>query len=419
MRSPPARLADPESTWRPRHTVPGLAASSRSAASFAAGLFTMTASLALVTSACGPGATVAGCEPGVLDVVTVRTADDVATLARVEVMTELHVIESELVDLSGFECLRQAEKIYIERNPLLESLDGIDGLIEVVGRLDDPDDNYGAELMIRENDALADVSALGSLRAVEGTLEISGNSVLAEVVDLEALELAGRELVISENRNLEIIGGLGAFTGGLHEGDAFGVFVRINDNPMLREVTFPSTTIKAEGLEVQRNPRLADLSMHLFCSPFWYTIADSPALLRLPVSVHDPSRPSPSLLCADDRTDTYSLVGVPSVTDLTALPRVTRLAKLEIRGNSGLRDLEGLEDLESVKELIVDDNPVLQSLAGLDPAVGGRLEMVDERFAVRNNPALDQCDVDALAESLSSQTGELIIDVAGNGGGCQ
>jgi hypothetical protein len=371
---------------------------------------------ALAGSACGPEAGGDDCEPGALGVVEVRTADDVAALARVEAIAELHVVDSDLVDLSGFECLRQAEKIHVERNGLLESLDGLEGLVEVVGRLDEPRENFGAEFVIRDNDVLADLSPLSSLRAVEGTFEISRNSELVEIVDLGALEIAGRELVISENRALEIVGGLDTFTGGLHEGDSSGGFVRINDNPALRAIAFPPIPLKAEGLEIQRNPRLADLSMHLLCSPFWYTISDSPALPSLPVSVRDLSQES--LLCSD-RTIAYAVSGVPSLTDMTALPRAVGLATLEIRDNAGLARLDGLQDLQQVEELLIEGNPRLGSLAGLDPAMGGGLERVESRFSVQNNPTLDQCAVGDFADVLLAESQSLSVEIAGNGGACQ
>ncbi|MBC8068369.1 MAG: hypothetical protein IAG13_08555, partial [Deltaproteobacteria bacterium] len=194
--------------------------------------------------------------------------------------------------------------------------------------------------------------------------------------------------------------------------------VRINDNPMLRDVIFPPRPLGAAGVEIQRNPRLAELSMLLKCSPFWYTIADSPDLQRLPVSVREPASQF-SLLCTDDRTQSYSIVGVPSLRDLTELPRATVLAQLDIRGNTGLIGLDGLEELGHVLELVVDGNPKLESLAGLDPAMGGGLRIVETVFAVLNNVTLDQCDVDILAESLLAQNTELTLDVEGNGGGCQ
>lgn len=374
-------------------------------------------SCVLASTACGPERGGAECEPGALEVVEVRTPADVAALARVEVMAELHIVDSELVDLSGFECLRQAEKVYIERNPLLESLDGLDGLTEIVGRLDDPEDDAGAELLIRGNDSLVDVSGLSGLQRVEGTLELSGNSVLAEVAGLSALELVGRDFVVSENDRLERLGGLDAFGGGTHYGEGAGGFVRISDNPVLREVVFPQHPIKAAGVEIERNPQLVDLSARLLCSPFWYAITDCPLLQDLPQSVRE-STPIPSLLCAD-RTEAYSVVGIPAISDLTALPRVQSLARLEIGANAGLAGLGGLEELQYVAELVIEDNPKLASIAKLDVVMQGGLLTVESLLAVRNNQMLDQCEVNDFAELLLAQNDELTLDIGGNGGGCQ
>ena len=57
----------------------------------------VAATYALASSACGPGRGAADCEPGALDVVEVRSADDVAALPRVEMIAELHVVESDLI----------------------------------------------------------------------------------------------------------------------------------------------------------------------------------------------------------------------------------------------------------------------------------------------------------------------------------
>ncbi|QXP78915.1 MULTISPECIES: T9SS type A sorting domain-containing protein [Winogradskyella] len=86
-------------------------------------------------------------------------------------------------------------------NPMLASLEGLEGLEVVTGNLS-----------IRENHGLISIDHLTSLTSVGGDIDIVLNSVLQDVQGLSSLVTVGGDIEISTNYNLASLQGLNALT---------------------------------------------------------------------------------------------------------------------------------------------------------------------------------------------------------------
>jgi Leucine-rich repeat (LRR) protein len=91
---------------------------------------------------------------------------------------------------------------------------------------------------------------------------------------------------------------------------------------------------------------------------------------------------------------------------LTALERVD--GTLYVALNPILTSLAGLNGLVSVRELSISDNQRLTSLSGLE-------SLTDiEILRIQGNPALPQCEVEALSARLGVPCGTVDSPCAGN-----
>ena len=113
----------------------------------------VTWSALLFGMGCHNDTSLVGCDADELDIVEVRTRNDVVDLPRAETIRELHIVESDLDNLSGFECLKKTEKIVIERNATLRSLEGLGGLTDFA-LFDVSIQSKGAEFSIASNPEL-------------------------------------------------------------------------------------------------------------------------------------------------------------------------------------------------------------------------------------------------------------------------
>jgi hypothetical protein len=362
----------------------------------------------LACLACGPGSTVARCEEGALDVVEVSSRDDIDALPRVETIRELRVIESDLEDLSGFECLKKAENIFIERNPRLRSLEGLEALTEFA--LFDGPALHGAEFSISENPELRTLAGVDALERLDGSLRIRQNEALVELDGFDALRLVDFQLEIAGNPGLETITGLTAYVGAEPEGEAGRGALLVQDNPRLTAVTL-ANDVSIVALNVRNNLALQGLAFRIAFNPLWYEIADNPALVGLPdvLSVGPP--PVLNLPCD------YSIVNNDALTSLEGLSRLDDVGLLIVQDNDQLVDLRGLESLREAHELTIENNAALTDLAAIDPAREGVLATVLDLLAVRDNVSLPSCEADALAAEMLANNADLMVEVSGNGDG--
>ena len=121
---------------------------------------------------------------------------------------------------------------------------------------------------------LEDLEALQRLRAVSGTLEISGNPQLDDLSGLERLSQVG-ELLIRDNAGLETLHGLEGLkragkvvieNNGLYQAAGISRLGEVGDlvvrnNPRLNSLHGFRNLRHARSVEIQNNPRLCALGM--------------------------------------------------------------------------------------------------------------------------------------------------------------
>lgn len=347
---------------------------------------TRSVALALVLTGCETPD--AECETDfALGIVVVHGEEDVGRLPRVTEIHELHVVGSDLEDLSDFACLTTANKIVIEKNQRLRSLAGLENLVDV-GRPRDIDEGiFGWNLEIRENAALVSLDGLAALEHADSLL-IERNPALVSVA-LPSLRKVDLLMRISGNDALEHIVGLTVFEGSALRSE-FNLHMQIGDNDELKTIEFPRV-VGVEGIDIAHNPALSDLRLELLARPRLFRFVANPELPQLP-------RSGPGLAgyCCEVE---YEIAGNARLLDLRELQGLDVVDRLAILDNDRLSDLHGLEQLEVALETTISRNPALRSLAALDPDQGGSLVTV-EQLEVANNRSLSQCEADLLEARL-------------------
>ena len=173
-----------------------------------------------------------------------------------------------LASLDGLDGLATARAdIRIENNAGLMSLNGLHNITAVTGRL-----------RIADNPALGSLSGLQQLASTGGSFECRGNASLASLTGLENLASVGEDFEIRGNpgltnlsglNNLSSVGkslfitdnnGLSALTG-LDNLSSVGVGLNIVDNPVLTSLSGPAILSSIEGsLTIDGNRSLPSLS---------------------------------------------------------------------------------------------------------------------------------------------------------------
>jgi hypothetical protein len=380
----------------------------------------MAGAVALVAS-CGPGVSARQCETGFLESAVVRSQADIDALRAVDEIEELRIEASDLRSLRGLECITRLGNLYIEANEQLESLRGLDGLVETVGPHHLLGQGSAGEFFIRGNPALTEISGFDSLTVVDGSLEISDNSSLVDIRGFENVHLVRSRLAVTDNPKLESVAGFGSFEGGNVLAEGEGGLLTIERNARLESVTLGDgvTPAALAGLEVRENPELSSLDVRILCTPESFAFESNPNLRRLPESVMLSVAESGSDLCFYTRASYYYRIrAMPGLVDLAGLPHIEGASVVEVIGNTALRSLVGLDDLVGASELTVVENPTLESLAALDPTSGGSLENVNA-ITVQENSALDPCQLNRLVDQLLVANPELEVNTGNNGEKCQ
>lgn len=228
---------------------------------------------------------------------------------------------------------------------------------------------YG--LSFKDNPVLESVS-LPALEVVGSMLWVSGNAALREV-SLPALAAAG-DVSIQENQaitSIDLPALRKAWGGGTQ------VSLRVSQNDSLQTVNLPSLTASSESLGFHLNPRLTALNIPLLTTAGSMNFFQNDALERLS---------APAL--TEFTTNCGGLsVQEPAMKELD-LPALATSCYLYV-GQTGLAELS-LPSLRRSDSFHVVENSAMRSLRL--PA----LTSVQFEFEVRDNPALAQCQVDAL-----------------------
>lgn len=203
----------------------------------------------------------------------------------------IFISNQSFANLTGLESLASAGGISIARNNSLTTLDGLESLQVLKGTADFYNNDV---LSLIENTALKDISALGQVTALGGSLIISNCDSLKDLHGLEALTSVQGMISIGRNASLQTLGALSNVTSigfrkpsapasgppvsfavvlnkslkdlGIKNVQSFPASVRIIDNVALESVNdlgaveqIGSSEVSAVDLEIRVNPALQNL----------------------------------------------------------------------------------------------------------------------------------------------------------------
>ncbi|KAI9226057.1 MAG: hypothetical protein DHS80DRAFT_33109 [Piptocephalis tieghemiana] len=212
-----------------------------------------------------------------------------------------------------------------------------------------------------------DLPGLESLARVDQSLEITVSPDLETLKGLDSLQSVGDKLFIHENPKLVNLNGLEKF--------AFASSgVLIYDNPHLASISGLSalSTINPKfsfpfGLHIYRNPKLTSLE-GLGALKVVGNVLELHSLPQLVSLDGLPANPSSAIPLVN-----LTIASMARLTNITALSgfRVLditgaeKTARLNISANAALTSLDGLNGVGAAKGVIVENNPMLNSVKAL------------------------------------------------------
>jgi hypothetical protein len=211
----------------------------------------------------------------------------------------------------------------------------------------------GGDLVIGPTSELLDLSMLGELREVGGTLYIVGNLQLESLAGLAQLQKVGW-LHVRRNGSLLDLGGLDTLV--------FTDRISIINNDALTSLAGLPAGLAPRTLEVAANDALVDLD-------------------GLPTFVAAESGVPIDVVIGDHLALT-SVAGLASCCS-------TQPIALELARNHALTDLHGLEPFLRFDELLLIDNRKLDDLSGIDASEIGTFELNYDPCTSVPTPALE------------------------------
>ncbi len=277
-------------------------------------------------------------------------------------------------DLAPLRCIeRIGGALVIHSAPLLERLDGLDGI----------KGNDGVvlrTLRVVDNPKLHTVAGLASTGLRTQHLMISGNGALMRIDSLGGLVSNG-ELRITGNRKLDEIVGPPGHKAGIH----LNTLV-IGNNPALTSVQGFDRIGQIDELSVTVNASLR-------------SIGGFPDLVR---------------------AGAWTVRGNPSLQSWTGGLQLSHVDTLIIEDNDSLKRLPELESLQQVTRLRISDNDLLTSLDGIGGmgAVGGgrAVRPVCDEVVVEANDVLPDGAAEALILRLELPDRPGTTSIRANGG---
>lgn len=247
-----------------------------------------------------------------------------------------------LQSFTGLE-LEDAVAVQIDENPLLDDVSALSGLA------------------IEGDFKLANTLKLETMPAlsVAGSVDISDNAKLTRI----NLEVASSAWTLSLVRNAKL-----SSLDGL-ELTAVGKVV-IEDNPELSDLS-ALAGVEVGSLSVEEAPKLQVLPP-VIVGPGDLFISDNAELTSI------------SALESTAGVGWARVAGNPKLSSLTGLP-VAKL--LDVENNESLVDLSGLEVQTVLEQLVIQDNPLLQSLRGLSGVTSA------DYVGIYGNAKLPDCEV--------------------------
>lgn len=338
---------------------------------------------------------------GNLDVRNNRKLVNLTGLSRPTKIAYVYIRDNAAMkDLVGLSGVIEISGLSVERNPLLETLDGMTQLTNIVSSVtigDNPKllsieglskvtsfDRY-TSLTIRNNDSLPSVVGLGALSSFSlGNVTITGNGALLDLDGLSGVTSVG-SLNISDNDKLENLSPLSELISITH--------LMVSENDHLVSFAGLQNVGSVGQVRIEKNAVLSDLKglMGLSKITSHVYINENPSLLTLS-GLENLSSLGPGNLQIANNDALTSIAALGNITDFN-------ISYLRIMENDSLENLAGLEKLTGVTyDLNIDNNGKLANLDGLD-----NLCDLKKNLYVRNNPALPTCEATGFRDRLLNQ----------------
>lgn len=275
-----------------------------------------------------------------------------------DTLYRIHVKGADITNLHGLLGIKTLrDELRIEYCPLLTDLRGLDSIRAMNAFI-----SYN-------NESLESLSGLDSLTFVPDLFAIAVNNKLKHLEGLGQLETVGR-FEISYNDSLVDFQGLIQFKYPSTHSDPF---IRITDNPSLRNVDALSQLTGGFNLHVVGNQHLENingLSNFSYCQSL--RINENNTLTEIKPLSH---------IYGCTFVD---ITGNPNLLSLEGLEHITRTA-LHIEANDKITNLKGLENLRVLDNCWIMDNPSLTSIEEMS-----KLEQVIS-ILIYGNPKLEDC----------------------------
>lgn len=247
---------------------------------------------------------------------------------------------AQVVNFKGLDSLEITGAIFpnnffVERNPLLTSFKGLAKLRITRGIF-----------QINKNSSLVNFEGLDSyVAASAGQMGIYENEKLQNLNGLKHFEFVGSDFYISNNPSLTDISGLANLS------QVYGRIYIINNAMLPNLHGLEKITNLEGGIEIDNNPVLNNLD----------------GIQNLATASSSAGRGA------------INIDGNPMIADLSVFKNIVAVDYMNIKNNSGLKDLSGLKNLEKINQVLhIENNPLLKDLSGLEKLSSiARLEIFD------------------------------------------
>jgi hypothetical protein len=270
---------------------------------------------------------------------------------------------------------------------------------------------------------ITNLTGINIITAINGDVDITGNSNLKNLSGLDNLNFIGGHLAIYWNGALTSLAGLENL-------DSTADFIRIQANPHLNNLAGLEGLISIGGFfEIRGNDTLANLTGldNLTSIAESLVIASTTALTNLNGLYNLTSvggnleifwnEALNSLMGLEGLTTVSYGLFIKSNNTLTSLIGLDNLTSigsyLSVESNNGLTSLSGLENLTSIGDYLkIYDNGVLTSLSGIDNIDSGSITDLH----IYSNALLSTCEVQSVCDYLASPNDS--VEIHDNASGC-
>jgi hypothetical protein len=295
---------------------------------------------------------------------------DLGAIAQIDHAQNLSIIGNDaLVDVNGLAPFTSFTfDVHIADNANLASLHGLENVIK-----------SSHSLYVQANPRLTSVDALDGMRSVDLLLDIDGNPSLT-AINLTALQLVGRQLIINNNSTLISFTAPALAT--------VGTFAQFQDNGALDTIDLP-VLVTVGSLYVQQDPKVTAVRAPLLSSTTSDVELDGLPLLAS-VDFSQMTLVGRALM----------LRGVPVLPTLTGFSNVELIGgTLTVEHADQLADFSGLDALGAIEgDMLVTNNMSLSSFNGL-----GALTEIGGALTITDNPLLPIPVSNAFASRVTVQ----------------